>query len=97
MDFSPQLHTYVIFHITIMDMVLLETFVWIQLNAAVISWHCFHCPPADLFTHCAHETGVGESMPCLTSLLICQERDCGVVKWLQCYLVTYFVESNLEV
>ncbi len=35
---------------------------------------CCSYPPADLFTHCAHETGVGESIPCLTSLLICQER-----------------------
>jgi hypothetical protein len=69
-------------------------FAW---DICVDTAECCSYPPADLFTHCAHETGVGESMPCLTSLLICQERDCGVVKWLQHYLVTYFVESNLEV
>jgi hypothetical protein len=33
-DFLPQLHTYVIFHIAIMDMVLLETFVWIETDTA---------------------------------------------------------------
>jgi len=33
-DFSPQLHTYVVFDIAIMDVVLLETFVWIETDTA---------------------------------------------------------------